>query len=40
MDRYIELFSRHNPEAYKLRAWIHDNLGNREEAEQDRLSAR
>ena len=26
-DRYIELFPRHDPEVYKLRGWIHDNLG-------------
>ena len=34
MDRHIELFPRHDPEAYDLRAWIHDNLGNHEEAER------
>ena len=26
----------HDPESYDLRAWIHDNLGNQEEAKQDR----
>ena len=26
MDRHIELFPRHDPEAYKLSAWVHDNL--------------
>ena len=40
MDRHIELFPSHDPEAYKLRAWIHDNLGNHEEAERDRQLAR
>ena len=40
MDRYIELFPRHDPEAYRLRAWVHDNLGNHEEAERDRQLAR
>lgn len=39
MDRHIELFPSHDPEAYKLRAWIHDNLGNREEAERDQRLA-
>ena len=40
MDRHIELFPSHDPEAYKLRAWIHDNLGNHEEAKRDRQLAR
>ena len=40
MDRHIELFPGHDPEAYKMRAWIHDNLGNQEEAERDRRLAR
>ena len=40
MDRYIELFPSHDAEAYKMRAWIHDNLGNRDEAERDRRLAR
>ncbi len=40
MDRHIELFPRHDPEAYDLRAWVHDNLGNHEAAEQDRKLAR
>ncbi len=40
MDRHIELFEGHDPEAYKLRAWIHENLGNQEEAERDRRRAR
>ena len=40
MDRHIELFPSHDPEAYKLRAWIHHNLGNHEEAERDRQLAR
>ena len=40
MNRHIELFQGHDPEAYKLRAWIHENLGNRDEAERDRQLAR
>ena len=40
MDRHIELFEGHDPEAYRMRAWIHDNLGNHEEAERNRRSAR
>ena len=39
MDRHVELFPGRDPEAYKMRAWIHDNLGNHEAAEQDRLLA-
>ena len=27
MDRHIELLPSHDPEAYRLRAWINDNLG-------------
>ena len=40
MNQHIELFEGHDPEAYKMRAWIHDNLGNHEAAEQDRQLAR
>ena len=40
MDRYIELLSGHDPEAYKLRAWIHQKLGNCGEAERDWQLAR
>ena len=40
MDRHIELFEGHDPEAYRMRAWIHENLGNHEEAERDRRLAR
>ena len=39
MNRHIKLFQGHDPEAYKLRAWIHENLGNHEEAERDRRLA-
>lgn len=39
MDRHIELFKGHDPEAYRMRAWIHENLGNHEEAERDRRMA-
>ena len=39
-DRHIELFRGRDSEAYKMRAWIHDNLGNHEAAEQDRQLAR
>ena len=40
MDRHIELFPSHDPEAYRLRAWINDNLGTHKEAERDRQLAR
>ena len=40
MDRHIELFQGHDPKAYKLRARIHENLGNHEEAKRDRQLAR
>ena len=40
MNRHIQLFAGHDPEAYPLRAWIHDNLGNHEAAEQGRRLAR
>ena len=40
MDRHIELFRGRDSEAYKMRAWIHDSLGNHEAAEQDRQLAR
>ena len=40
INRHIELFPRHDPEAYRLRALIHDNLGNDHEAERDRELAR
>ena len=40
MDRHIELFEGHDPEAYRLRARIHDSLGNHDEAERDRGLAR
>ena len=36
MDRRIEQFPHHDREGYDLSAWIHDNLGNHEEAERDR----
>ena len=35
MNRRIELFPGHDPEAYRLRAWIHENLRNNDEAESD-----
>ena len=40
MKRHIELYPSHDPEAYRLRAWIHDNLCNHEGAERDRQLAR
>ena len=40
MNQHIELFPGHDPEAYRLRAWIHENLGNRAEAEKDRQLSR
>ena len=40
MDRHTQLFPGHDPEAYKLSAWIHDSLGNYEAAERDRQLAR
>ena len=39
MNQHIELFEGYDPEAYRLRAWIHENLGNREDAERDRRLA-
>ena len=36
MNRHIELFGGHDPEAYRFRASIHENLGNHAEAERDR----
>ena len=40
MNQHIDLFPGHDPEAYKMRAWIHDNLGNHEAAKRDRQLAR
>ena len=40
MDRHIELFEGHDPEAYRMRAWTHENIGNDEEAKQNRRLAR
>ena len=40
MDRHIELFPSHDPEAYKMRAWINDNLRNYQEAERGQRLAR
>ena len=39
MNRHIELFPHHDPEAYRLRAWIHESLGNHAEADRDRRMA-
>ena len=39
MNRRIELFPRHDPEAYQVRASIHENLGNHTEADRDRQMA-
>ena len=39
INSHIELFPGHDPGAYKLRAWIHENLGNDTEAERDRRLA-
>ena len=39
MNRQIELFGGHDPEAYRFRASIHENLGNHGAAERDRQSA-
>ena len=40
IDRHIELFEGYDPEAYRMRAWIHENLGNHEEGERNRRLAR
>ena len=40
MKWHIFLYPSHDPEAYRLRAWIHDNLCNHEGAERDRQLAR
>ena len=34
MDRSIPLHPQHDSEAYKMRAWIHDNFGNHAEADE------
>ena len=34
-----ELYTGHDPEAYTLRAWVHDYMGNHEEAERHRRLA-
>ena len=39
MDQSIPLHPQHNSEAYRFRAWIHENLGNHAAAERDRQSA-
>ena len=39
MDTSIPLHPQHDSEAYKMRAWIHDYLGNRDAAERDRQRA-
>ena len=39
MNRHIELFPGHDPEAYRMRAWIHEKLGNDREADRDRRLA-
>ena len=39
MNRHIELFEGHDTEAYRMRAWIHENLGNHDAAERDQLLA-
>ena len=39
MDRSIPLHPNHDAEAYKMRAWIHHNLGNHPEVERDRQLA-
>ena len=39
MNRHIELFGGHDPEAYRFRASIHENLGNHAEANRDRRLA-
>ena len=40
VNRFIELYPGHHPEAYNLSAWIHHNLGNDEAAERDLRLAR
>ena len=37
---FCELYPGHDPEAYRLHAWIHDYMGNHEEAERDRQLAK
>lgn len=39
MDGSIHLHPQHDSKAYRMRAWIHDNLGNHAEAERDRQLA-
>ena len=37
---FCELYPGHDPEAYRLHAWIHDYMENHEEAERDRQLAK
>ncbi len=39
MNRHLELFPDQDSEAYRLRVWIHENLGNHDDAERDRRLA-
>ncbi len=39
MNRHFGLFEGHDPETYRLRAWIHETLGNHAEADRDRRMA-
>ena len=39
MDQSISLNTQHDSQAYMLRAWIHENLGNHQAAQTDREAA-
>ena len=40
VNRFIDLYPGHDREAYIMRAWIHNNLGNYEATERYRQLAR
>ena len=40
LDRSIKRHPRHDPETYKFRAWINEQLGDHAQAERDRQMAR
>ena len=39
MNRHTELFAGRDPEVYRFRAWIHENLGDHAESNRDHRMA-